>query len=70
MLAPWAVVVLAFLGFVLGLEKNRKQILLLSLWFLFPIAVQSEFAKVFTARYILSSLPFLFIIAKIIISIF
>lgn len=60
---PWIIWFLAPLGFLLNLDKNKKPILLLFFWYLFPIVVQSEFARVFTARYILFSLPFLFILA-------
>ncbi|MBI4157554.1 glycosyltransferase family 39 protein [Candidatus Woesebacteria bacterium] len=62
-LGPWPIWILAPLGFLLGFEKNRKEMLVLGFWYLLPIAAQSEFAKVFTARYILFSLPFLFITA-------
>lgn len=62
-LGPWTIWFLAPLGFLFNLEKNKKMALLLGFWYLFPILIQSEFAKVFTARYILFSLPFLFILA-------
>lgn len=63
MMGPALVLLLAVFGLFINLKRFPKQTLVLSLWFLFPIAVQSEFAKVFTARYILFSLPFLFILA-------
>ena len=63
MMGPNFVLALAFLGIILNIRKNYRQILLLSAWFLFPILVQSEFAKVITARYILFSLPYLFILS-------
>ena len=62
-MGPVSVWLLALLGFFINLEKNRKEVFVLLIWYLFPIMVQAEFAKVFTARYILSSLPFLFILA-------
>ena len=62
-MGPWPVILMAFGGIVLNFKKHKKEILILTLWFLFPIFVQSEFAKSFTARYILFSIPYLIIIA-------
>ncbi|MBI4157477.1 glycosyltransferase family 39 protein [Candidatus Woesebacteria bacterium] len=61
-MGPGLALVLALVG-LLNFRKYPKEILLLSAWFLFPILVQSEFARVFTARYILFSLPYLYILA-------
>jgi len=44
-------------------RKTWKQTLVLFVWFLGPIFVQAEFAKVFTARYILFSIPYLAVLA-------
>lgn len=63
MMGPWPILLLAAFGIVTNIKKYPKEILLLTLWFIFPIAVQSEFAKVFTARYIFLTLPYLFILA-------
>lgn len=63
MMGPWTIIVLAVLGYVINWKKNWKQMIVLSVWFLGPIFVQSEFAKVFTARYILFSIPYLVIIS-------
>lgn len=61
-MGPGLALLLALVG-LLNFRKYPKEILVLSTWFLFPIFVQSEFAKVFTARYILFSLPYLYILA-------
>ncbi|MFZ5933165.1 MAG: ArnT family glycosyltransferase [Patescibacteria group bacterium] len=61
-MGPSLVLILALFG-VLNIKKFTKEVLLLLSWFLVPILVQSEFAKVFTARYILFSLPYLYILA-------
>lgn len=62
-LGPSLVLVLALFGFAVNFKKFSRELVLVSTWFLLPILVQSEFAKVFTARYILFSLPFLFVLA-------
>ena len=62
-LGPSVIWILAPLGLLMNLGKNRKEVLVLALWYLFPVLIQSEFAKVFTARYILFSLPYFFILA-------
>jgi hypothetical protein len=63
MMGPVSLFVLWLLGYVTNLKKYWKQIAVLTIWFLFPVVVQSEFAKVLTARYILFSIPFLVVIA-------
>lgn len=63
MMGPWPILFLAFIGIALNINKHFKNIFILFILFIFPIAIQSEFAKVFTARYILFSLPYLYILA-------
>lgn len=62
-MGPWPIVGLVILGFIGGWRKQWKEKLLLLVWFAFPILVQSMYAKVFTVRYILFTLPPLFIFA-------
>ena len=62
-LGPGALLLLAAFAIILNSRKYWKETLTLLLWFLGPIVVQAEFAKNFTARYILFSIPFLFILA-------
>lgn len=59
----WTVLFLAGVGILTSLKKYLKEVFVIFLWFIAPIMVQSEFAKVFTARYILFSLPYLYILA-------
>jgi len=61
-MGPSMTLVFALVG-LLNFKKYPKEIFLISVWFLFPILVQAEFAKVFTARYIFFSLPYLYILA-------
>jgi hypothetical protein len=63
MMGPYGILVLWLLGYLTGYKKHWKQLLVLSVWLLGPIIVQSEYAKVLTARYILFSIPYLIIIA-------
>lgn len=63
MMGPWELPVLGLIGFIVNWKRNWKQVLVLFIWFLGPIVIQSEYAKVFTARYILFSIPFLVILA-------
>ncbi|KKR85985.1 MAG: hypothetical protein UU32_C0025G0008 [Candidatus Woesebacteria bacterium GW2011_GWB1_41_10] len=63
MMGPWPVLALVLFGIVAGLKKLRREILFLFSWWLIPTLIQSEFGKVFTARYELFTLSFLFGIA-------
>ncbi len=63
MMGPWSVLLLLAMGIIFNFRKNWKELAVLIIWFLGPIIVQAEFAKVFTARYILFSIPFLTVIA-------
>lgn len=63
MMGPVSLFIIWLLGYFLNYKKRWKELLVLTVWFLFPIVVQSEFAKVLTARYILFSIPYFIIIA-------
>jgi 4-amino-4-deoxy-L-arabinose transferase-like glycosyltransferase len=62
-MGPGILLVLGTLGFVKNLGKYKKEVIVLGLWFLVPIVVQSAMAKAFTMRYIAFAVPFLFILA-------
>lgn len=62
-LGPSTLLLLGSFAIILNIKKYWKEIFTLLLWFLGPIVVQAEFAKNFTARYVLFCLPFLFILA-------
>ncbi|MEK7497522.1 MAG: glycosyltransferase family 39 protein [Patescibacteria group bacterium] len=62
-MGPWPILGLAVVGFLASFKRYWKETLLLLAWFLFPVLVQSMYAKVFTVRYILFTFPPLFILA-------
>ncbi|MDP3888512.1 MAG: glycosyltransferase family 39 protein [bacterium] len=53
-----------FGGVILGLKKLDRKIFLLLFWFLIPFLIQMAIAKVFTARYIFFTVPYLLLIAS------
>lgn len=57
------IIILWILGYLQSLKKYWPQLFVLTAWFLGPVIVQAEFAKVFTARYILFTIPYLIIIS-------
>jgi hypothetical protein len=65
------VILFAIIGFVLYLiKKNKKEswnlpIIIVSLWWILPLLANAGVAKVFTARYILFTLPALLILISI-----
>lgn len=64
MMGPWSLIVLGLAGLVINWKKNWRQMIILLIWFIAPIAAEAEFAKVLTARYILFTVPFLVLIAS------
>jgi hypothetical protein len=64
MMGPWPLIILGILGYCLNLKKYWKELFVLTIWFVAPILIEAEYAKVLTARYILFTLPFLIIIAS------
>ena len=62
-MGPFPVLFIGLLGFVVNLKKHFSKVTVLLLWFIFPLLVQTMFAKVFTARYIYFCIPFLFMLA-------
>lgn len=65
-MGPVTLIPLILLGVYLGSKKHLKETLILLIWVLFPVFVQAEFAKAFTARYIFFTLPYLFILSGMI----
>ena len=62
-MGSWPILGLIVIGIFSSSRKYWKETLFLLAWFLFPILVQSMYAKVFTVRYILFTLPPVFILA-------
>lgn len=64
-LVPGSILIAALAAIILGAKKFWREYLVLGTWLLFPLAVEAELAKVFTARYILFTVPPLFIFASL-----
>ncbi len=47
------------------LKEYKKEVIVLLVWLLFPLLAQAEYAKVFTARYILFTIPFFLLISSL-----
>jgi 4-amino-4-deoxy-L-arabinose transferase-like glycosyltransferase len=62
-MGPWPVFGLAVLGVLFNFKKSWRELLVVGAWWLVPTLTQAEFAKVFTARYELFTIPFLFTLA-------
>lgn len=64
-MGPWPILLLILTGFIGGWKKYWREKILLLAWFMAPILIESEYAKVFTVRYILSTLPTIFIFSTL-----
>lgn len=64
-MGPWPILILAILGILVTSRKYVREKFVLIAWFFLPILIQSEYAKVFTVRYILFTLPPVFILATL-----
>lgn len=62
-MGPISIIPIILLGIIFGFKKYPKETLVLLVWALIPVVIQSELAKAFTARYVFFSLPYLFILA-------
>ncbi len=62
-LAPFEVLLLALIGYLVAIKKLSFKILVLLIAFAFPLLVGSMYSKSFTTRYILFTLPPLFVLA-------
>lgn len=63
LLLPVSIFLVALLGILFSFKVYWRIVLMLLAWIVFPLLVQSEFAKVFTARYVLFILPPIFVLA-------
>jgi len=57
----WPIFSVSLFGILRGLRKYRRETVLLLIWLVLPLLIQAEYAKVFTARYILFSVPIILI---------
>ena len=62
-MGPWPILVMGLIGLLVNWKKYWKEKIFLLGWFFFPLLVQSEYARVFTVRYILYILIPFFILA-------
>jgi len=62
-MGPSVILIFGILGAIINYRKYLKEVLVLGAWFLGPVLFQSIFAQVFTARYILFTLPSFYILA-------
>ena len=62
MMSGVSVVAALALGYYVNFKKYWKELLVLTIWFVAPIFVMSEFAKVLTARYILFTISYFVIL--------
>ncbi|MBI4033349.1 MAG: glycosyltransferase family 39 protein [Candidatus Blackburnbacteria bacterium] len=64
-LLPATVLIGAVVGVLRRGRRFWREFLVLALWVIFPLLVQGELAKVFTARYILFTIPPIFALAAV-----
>jgi len=62
-LGPGIFIFLAIAGILSNFKKFSREVVLLSAWAFIPLFASAEFAKVFTARYVLYILPFVVVLA-------
>jgi len=62
-MGPVGVMALGLISLVTNFKKYPREIIFLLICWLFPVAFQAMFAKVFTARYVLYAIPFVFLIS-------
>lgn len=66
-IGPLALIPLILLGIYAGLSKYLKETLILILWVAVPVIVQAELGVTFTARYVYFAIPYLFILASMVL---
>jgi 4-amino-4-deoxy-L-arabinose transferase-like glycosyltransferase len=64
-MGPGAGLILAVIGILVGFKKYFRETLIVFAWFFVPLIIQSEYAKVFTVRYVLMTIPFFVILCAI-----
>lgn len=61
-MGPSIGLVLAIIGILVGLRKYFRETFVIFAWFFVPLIIQSEYAKVFTVRYVLFTIPYFLIL--------
>lgn len=59
-----SLMIMWLVSYLVNFKSKIKELIILTVWFLGPILISSEFSKTMTARYVLFSLPFYVIIAS------
>ncbi len=67
-LGPSFLIFMLIIGVIRGFNSFKKETLVMFIFAFFPLFVNAMYAKVFTARYILYTLPFIFILASLFFS--
>jgi len=62
-MGPGVILLLALISIFINSKKYWREVLLTLFLFLFPLSIQAMYAKVLTARYILFTLPSLYVLA-------
>ncbi len=63
-MGPSTLIILGIVAAFLNIRKNFKEALVLVSWIIIPIVIESEFAKVITARYVLFAIPLFCVLAS------
>lgn len=66
-LGPGVLIFTIILGVMAGLKNYRRQTIILLAWITLPLFANSMYAKVFTARYILFVMPYVYIVSALFI---
>ena len=64
-LGPGVLIFTILLGVMAGLKNCRRQTIILLAWITLPLFANSMYAKVFTARYILFVMPYIYILSSL-----
>lgn len=62
-LLPGPLLIISFAGAIVGLRRHLRGVFLLLIFVSVPLFIEAQFAKVFTSRYILFTVPYLVVLA-------
>ncbi|OGM19085.1 hypothetical protein A2686_00795 [Candidatus Woesebacteria bacterium RIFCSPHIGHO2_01_FULL_38_10] len=69
LLGPAVLVLLILIGIFNGFRKRKKETFILLAWGFIPILAVAEFSKTMTARYVFFTIPYLFVLASLSLSV-
>ncbi len=64
-MGPGVGLILGLIGILIGLKKYFRETVIVFAWFFVPLMAESEYAKVFTVRYVLMTVPFYVILVAL-----